>query len=106
MRTYNSVELCWNWFDEENRLHRIGGPTIEYDEGGGEYRVRGKLHRLDGPAIVCGDEDRNLNEWYINGYSVDYQIDLWAKVMNIDLNNLSEEDKILIAVKWSDYDGY
>ena len=33
------------------RLHRIGGPAIEYPEGYKEWIQEGRLHRLDGSAI-------------------------------------------------------
>lgn len=83
-------------------IHREDGPAISYSNGAyQEWQVHGKTHRLDGPAII----GRTLKEWWINDYHADRVIKPWAKEMNIDLDNLSEEDKILIAMVWGDYDG-
>lgn len=59
----------------------------------------GKLHRIDGPAVrfINGRQD---DKWFINGNDVTEQLYEWAKDMNIDLDNLTEEDKILIQIKW------
>ncbi|MEO7172794.1 hypothetical protein [Flavobacterium sp.] len=48
----------------EGKIHREGGPAIEYSNGDKEWRVQGKRHRLDGPAI----EHKNGNKhWYYAG---------------------------------------
>ena len=35
----------------EGKLHREGGPAIEFADGGKEWYKNDKLHREDGPAI-------------------------------------------------------
>ena len=60
-------------------------------------------YRLDGPAVTIDRGISFVSYWYVNGYCVDTEIREWAEEMNIDLENLTEEDKILIAMAWSDY---
>jgi hypothetical protein len=57
------------WY-QNDKLHLIGGPAIEYADGSKAWYQEGKRHRLDGPAIERPDGSK---EWYINGkeYSQD-----------------------------------
>lgn len=86
------------WRLPDGKLHREDGPAIEWNNGNKEWLIKDHLHRLDGPAVECGDRS-----WWINGHCVDAQIHSWAFEMNIDLNNLTEDDKVIITMKWSDY---
>ena len=61
------------------------------------------LHRTTGPAaimIIGHPEISRLNFWYINGVNVTAEITEWTKENGIDVNNLSEEDKQFIKMKW------
>lgn len=79
-------------------LHRIDGPVVEYDnDGGKQWWVHDVLHRLDGPAVIRSD---GREFWHINGYPISYRICEWAEEIGVDLNNLSEDDKLLIQIKW------
>jgi hypothetical protein len=60
-------------------------------------------HRLDGPAIMYDQPCEYSNEWWINGYWVDRKIELWALERNIDLDNLSDMDKAVIALEWGNF---
>lgn len=60
----------------------------------------GQLHCLDGPALTFTD---GRQEWFINGYEVTSQINQWAIDRDIDLKNLTEEDKLIIKVEWANY---
>lgn len=88
------------WKLPDGTLHRLDGPAVEYGGGTTSWFFHGKRHRLDGPALlwISGIED-----WFINGCDVTNEITSWTKELGIDLNNLSEDDKILIQIKWSDY---
>ena len=46
------------------------------------------------------------SSWYINSHRVTAQITKWAKDNGIDLDNLTEVDKALIKLVWSDYGKY
>jgi len=82
------------------KLHRLDGPAIEYTDGYKEWRYHHKRHRLDGPAIIWGDEHK---EWWISGHPVTDIITNWAKENDIDLEYLSEDDKLLIKLTWANY---
>lgn len=60
----------------------------------------GQLHCLYGPALTFRD---GKQEWFINGYEVTVQINQWAIDRDIDLKNLTEEDKLIIKVEWANY---
>jgi len=46
------------------KLHREDGPAVEYPSGTKCWYLNGKYHREDGPAIEDADGTR---EWYLNG---------------------------------------
>jgi hypothetical protein len=46
------------------KLHRLDGPAVEYVNGTKKWYVKGKPHRLDGPAIECADGQK---EWCVDG---------------------------------------
>jgi len=64
---------------QNNKLHREGGPAVEYSGGTKKWYLNGELHRNDGPAILYSNgelhredgpavECRNSDkEWYLNG---------------------------------------
>lgn len=55
---YNRTE--W-WVND--KLHRIGGPAVEWVSGSKEWYINGYPHRIDGPAI----ELKRIKEWHVNG---------------------------------------
>lgn len=63
------------------------------------------IHRLDGPAMVKYTFDKKIGEqiWSINGYNVTEKLQSWANERNIDLTNLTEEDKLVIQMEWRNY---
>ena len=46
------------------KLHRIDGPALDHPNGHKEWHQNGKLHRVDGPAAEYHDGSK---EWYQNG---------------------------------------
>ncbi len=48
----------------EGKLHRLDGPAVIYSDSYEAYYVEGKLHRLDGPAIIDSD---GYEAYYMNG---------------------------------------
>jgi len=103
----NKIEFftdpCKNtyWFMGDD-YHREDGPAIIWNNGDTEWFSHGKHHRLDGPAFEFINEPFN-NEWWISGKCITQQIVPWAEENNIDLNNLSSSDKLLIKLVWADY---
>ena len=51
------------WY-QNNELHRLDGPAVEWSTGDKEWHQNGKCHRLDGPAIEYVNGDK---AWYIEG---------------------------------------
>jgi len=61
-----TVKVCENhtvWF-QNGLLHRIDGPAIIWFNGDKEWCQNGKLHRMDGPAVEYAD---GTKKWYKNG---------------------------------------
>ncbi len=61
IRVYDNGIRCWYQNDE---LHRLDGPAIEYTDGEKHWLQNGKFHRLNGPAIERADGGKR---WYIDG---------------------------------------
>ena len=60
VKVFENGEFHWKL---DGKLHREDGPAVKYADGTEVYYVNGKLHREDGPAI------KNFNgreEYYIN----------------------------------------
>jgi hypothetical protein len=56
---------CIRYLNENDQLHRLDGPAVEFYNGTKAWYINGLSHRLDGPAI-----EHNGNKfWYINGLS-------------------------------------
>jgi hypothetical protein len=67
---------------------------------------KGRFHRLDGPAVIWEAQKNNHKaEWWINDHHVTDLIYEWANERDIDLNNLSDIDKVVIALEWGNYNG-
>ena len=75
--------------------HREDGPAVIYTNGYQAYYINGKRHREDGPALIYEDGDQ---EWYINDKNVTDKVISWAKSCDIDLDNISEPDKLLLKI--------
>ena len=52
------------------KLHREDGPAIEYAEGNKWWYLNGKLHREDGPAVEYAD---GTKFWFINDVELSEQ---------------------------------
>ena len=61
--TVNVDEVRTEW-RLDGRLHREDGPAVEYVNKTKHWFLNGKRHREDGPAIEIAD---GLNKWYLNG---------------------------------------
>ena len=80
--------------------HREDGPAVIGVSGFKEWYIHGKRHRLDGPAVEFAD---GRKFWCVNGKEITTKIAQWAKENDIDLDNLSEDDTLLIKLIWDDY---
>jgi len=83
------------WY-QNDKLHRLDGPAIEWSDGDKFWYQNGKFHRLDGPAI---EGIGGYKSWYIEGEElteeefnnrdkVEVTLEDIAKAMNIDVKKL------------------
>lgn len=70
------------YYNDNDKLHNLNGPAIEYSNGDKSWYKNGERHRENGPAI----EWSNINEYYLNNilYSKD---EYYQKVKKTYLNN-------------------
>ena len=80
----------------ENPPASVHDHTIVFSKIKNDIPIR---HRLDGPAVLRKDGD---TIWFVNGRFIDHLIKSWAKENDINLDNLSDEDKILIKLVWAE----
>jgi hypothetical protein len=53
-----------SWRNEKNELHRLDGPAVVWSNDNKEWWLNGKRHRLGGPAIEWINGHK---EWWIEG---------------------------------------
>jgi len=83
MRYYHSEEIpkdfsgyCYIESTQEHqwrlngKLHRLDGPAVIYDSGTEVWYKHGKLHRIGGPSIIYGGDDAKL--YHIEGRPMKY----------------------------------
>ena len=61
MKVYTNGSKGWRL---NGKLHRTDGPAVEWTDGSKEWRLNGKLHRTDGPAVERADGSKI---WCLNG---------------------------------------
>ena len=88
------------WKNDKGGRHREDGPAVICSDGTQYWYINGKLHREDGPARIYSDGEQY---WYINGYDVTDEIKKWANERDIDLDNLTDIDKMVIKLEWGNY---
>jgi len=52
------------WRNKRGKLHRVDGPAVEFANGDEEWYQNGLLHRLDGPAVTWSN---GYKEWLFEG---------------------------------------
>ena len=66
------------------KIHREDGPAVIWADGGQEWWLNDQIHREDGPAVVSSDGSQ---EWYLNGKRMTKH-EWRQKVDNINDNSL------------------
>jgi hypothetical protein len=61
VRVYENGNI--KWFNKDNKLHRVGGPAIEYFNGTKAYYIDDILHRVDGPAIESPNGEKEYYQY-------------------------------------------
>ncbi len=79
--------------DENNN---VSSSHIIYPNGTHFWYKDGKIHREDGPAVIYPSGSQF---WYINNKNITDDIINWAKDRNIDLNNMTDDDKVILKLE-------
>lgn len=83
--------------------HCLDGPANFTTEGHKEYWINDIRHRYDGPAITYDENSYHTDEWYIHDKEIDgYEYMDWLEEQGMNINNLTDTDKILIDIRWRD----
>jgi mRNA degradation ribonuclease J1/J2 len=93
LKTYPSGRQEWLL---NGKHHREDGPAIIFPDGHQHWFLHGKYHREDGPAVIWPN---GTQKWYINDKDITQEVNEWAKERNIDLNNMSDEDKMVLKIE-------
>jgi hypothetical protein len=116
LKTYKDGTQVW-WLN--GKLHREDGPAVIYPDGSQYWYLSGDLHREDGPAVIYPDGTKKwfLNDefhredgpaiiypdgtqrWYLNDKDITKDVTNWANERNIDLNNMSDMDKMILKIE-------
>ena len=51
-------------YSVDGKLHKLNGPAVVFESGSKMWAINGKRHREDGPAIEHANGDK---EWYLRG---------------------------------------
>ncbi len=92
---YTDPDGSQRWF-KDGKLHREDGPAIIDPDGRQTWYKDGNLHREDGPAIIHPD---GTKYWYKDGKEITDDIINWAKDRDIDLNNMTDYDKMVLKIE-------
>jgi hypothetical protein len=93
LKKYSDGTKVW-WLN--GKLHREDGPAVIWPDGTEYWYLNGKRHREDGPAYI-GSNGRQL--WYLNNKNITKDVTNWASERNIDLNNMSDVDKMVLKIE-------
>jgi hypothetical protein len=74
-------------------FHRLDGPAIIYTDSGTEWWFNGHLHRTIGPTYI---DSIRKQEWWINNTQY------YDNKSYQDAANLSDEDMLMINLKYGD----
>ena len=73
------------------KLHRTDGPAVIYADDSKFWFLNDELHRTDGPAVIRPNGDQY---WFLNGKLYDFSD--WLAALDAD-----DKTKTLLALKWS-----
>ena len=62
------------------KLHRLDGPAIICPDGGQAWFVNGQRHRTDGPACIYAD---GYQAWFVNGENITAQVLIWMEQQSV-----------------------
>ena len=92
---------CQEWY-KDDMLHRECGPAAIFENGHTEWYKNDKLHREDGPAIVYAN---GYTQWWYDNKHISNQLTKWTDQCHIDLDNMSNSEKLLLKIFLSSFEG-
>lgn len=101
-----NVESISLEYEMKGNLYMINDNyCLDINWNGYQHRWNSVIHRLDGPAFCTFTFDKKVGkkQWVVNGYQITDKITEWAIERNIDLNNLTDDEKLIIKLEWSNY---
>lgn len=96
VRVFSSGNV--KWFDEDMKLHRVGGPA-NYGCDFEEYYKHGKLHNLNGPAVSYPYGDKS---YYIEGICYEEK-EFYKKVVEIKKEKKDPCDGKIVEIEGKKY---
>ena len=81
----------------DGKLHRIDEPAYVDADGWQQWWVDNKKHRIDGPVIIGAD---GKQEWWVDGKDITKEVRKWMKSCDITYPFSNEEDAVLFAMRW------
>jgi hypothetical protein len=88
-----------SWWINGKR-HREDGPAVIHQNGDKSWWINGKRHREDGPAVIHQNGDKS---WYMYNKNITMEVKQWAEKCDIDIDNISDSDKLLLKTFVSIY---
>jgi hypothetical protein len=73
------------------KLHRVDGPAVAACDGHKSWWLNGDLHRIDGPAVELANGSKI---WGL--YDRSYTFDDWLEANNL----ISEEEKVMLKLQY------
>ncbi len=67
------------------KLHRTDGPAIEYADGTKVWYLNGKCHRTDGPAVEYVNGSKS---WYLNDEWIETESEWYEAVVQYKIDKL------------------
>lgn len=84
-------------------LHREDGPAW-IEETCEEWYYKNVLHCITGPAkTIRGIDNSVVLEFFVNNIWITPKIEDWASEVEIDLTNMSDNDRALLSIKLSSF---
>jgi hypothetical protein len=83
----------------DGKLHRLDGPAVIWADGGQSWYVDGDLHRLDGPAVI---HSWGPEEWWVRGEQLPtHKVRHWLFANGFPPpNEWTDAQKVLFLRRW------
>ena len=75
----------------DGKIHRTDGPAVEWADGTKEWAIYGLNHRTDGPAVEWAGGDIT---WHLDGITLTF--DKWLN----QTTGLTDEEKVMLKLKY------